>query len=354
MAGFGEFSDQGVVFAKLRNEYSGLRKFRPFSVLYGLISLSFLVFGLNGFFYWTRSYVRDGLKIGKLGPFDVVIANDFETVALARRIGGPNARIILDAHEYTPDEYSKSWWYRLLQNYRSNFLVKKQVRWVSKAFTVSPEIAKSYEEHFGVPKMDLLLNVPNHEELRPSTLEPRKIRLVHHGIASRARKLELTIEALKLLDSRFTLTFMLMPTEPDYLRELKQLADGLPVEFLDPVPTSEISRTLNRFDIGIFLHPADNFNAKYCLPNKLFEFIQARLGVVVGPSPEMAKIVRDNELGLVAQDFTAHAFAETLSNLDSKSVRRFKGNSSLVARKYSWEMESIKLSAVLGAVQNEL
>lgn len=37
--------------------------------------------------------------------------------------------------------------------------------------------------------------------------------------------------------------------------------------------------------------PPATFNHIWCLPNKFFDFLQARLGIVTGPSPERARIV---------------------------------------------------------------
>ena len=37
-----------------------------------------------------------------------------------------------------------------------------------------------------------------------------------------------------------------------------------------------IVRTINQFDLGVYLLPPVNFNSAHALPNKFFEFIQAR------------------------------------------------------------------------------
>ena len=53
----------------------------------------------------------------------------------------------------------------------------------------------------------------------------------------------------------------------------------------------EIVDTIAEYDIGLFILSPINFNYYHALPNKLFEFIQARLAIAVSPSPEMARIV---------------------------------------------------------------
>ena len=49
----------------------------------------------------------------------------------------------------------------------------------------------------------------------------------------------------------------------------------------------------NQYDVGVFLLPASFPNQVHVLPNKLFDYIQARLAVAIGPSHEMAEVVRD-------------------------------------------------------------
>lgn len=93
------------------------------------------------------------------------------------------------------------------------------------------------------------------------------------------------------LDDRFEMYLMLVPTDQDYLTELKKLAGNRAVEFLPTVPTQQISTFINQFDLGLFIVEPVNFNYTHALPNKFFEFIQARLGIVIGPSPEMKRIV---------------------------------------------------------------
>jgi hypothetical protein len=102
-----------------------------------------------------------------------------------------------------------------------------------------------------------------------------------------------------------------------------------------PVPYPELSRALNRFDVGVYILPPVNFNNAWALPNKFFDFVQARLGVVLGPSPEMAALVRRHGLGVVSDDFTAESFARSLDALTPESVDAFKAASHAVAQELS-------------------
>jgi uncharacterized UPF0146 family protein len=78
------------------------------------------------------------------------------------------------------------------------------------------------------------------------------------------------------------------------------------------------------------------------LPNKFFEFIQARLAIAIGPSPEMAAIVKEHDLGVVADDFTPQALAAKLNALTVDDIMHYKHNANKAAAIYNAE-ESMKV-----------
>ncbi|HSF55750.1 MAG TPA: hypothetical protein VLA71_18500, partial [Algoriphagus sp.] len=137
------------------------------------------------------------------------------------------------------------------------------------------------------------------------------------------------------LDERFELKLMLLPTDLGYLNELKELAKDKKTEFLPSVPTQEISAFINQFDIGLFILEPVNFNYANALPNKFFEFIQARLTIAIGPSPEMKKIVEAEQNGVVTQFFDEVEMARTLNALSMQEIQEMKEISHRIAWKYS-------------------
>ena len=97
--------------------------------------------------------------------------------------------------------------------------------------------------------------------------------------------------------------------------------------------------TLARYDVGVFSIPPVSFNYRHTLPNKLFDFVQARLAVVVSPSPEMAAVVERYRLGAVTEDFTAASLAATLDTLDRDAVAAGKAASAAAAHELSAEQQ---------------
>ncbi len=149
--------------------------------------------------------------------------------------------------------------------------------------------------------------------------------LLHHGACTPSRHLEEMIHMFRFLDARYHLDFMLLPSNRRYLRKLKQEAAFCPrIRFVDPVPMPEIPAKTNLYDIGLFLLPPVNFNYAHALPNKFFEFVQARLAVAIGPSPEMAGLARQYGFGVIAQSFAPRDLAERLNCLTADEIQTLK------------------------------
>jgi hypothetical protein len=287
-------------------------------------------------YYWSKRYIRFAREaVSGVHP-DLVVANDLTGVPLALSLGA-SAGVLFDAHEYFPGEREDSFTWRLLFGRYTMALCRRYIPRLSGFTTVCESIAELYERDTGV-RPEVVLNAPEYQPLAPRPASPDgRIRMIHHGGAIRARKLEDTIRAMDFLDDRFSLDMLLVPGDPAYIRELEAMARGRRVRFLPPVPMRELPAFCNGYDLGVFLLPPTNTNYRFALPNKFFEFVQARVAVAIGPSPEMARVVREHGLGVVSDDFSPESFARTLSALAPEGIDRFKKNADAAARALSAE-----------------
>ena len=291
--------------------------------------------------------------------FDLIIANDVETLPLA--FAFPNGpKVIFDAHEYAPRHFEDKKMWRLFFQDFNIWLCRKYIPKTAGMMTVGKGLALEYEKNFHV-KPTVITNANHYFELEPAPVAEHKIRLVHHGIATPSRKLELMIEAMALLDDRFTLDLMLLTPgfaskkTRQYLDDLRALAEKDPrIKVIPPVKSSDVVKTICHYDMGVFLLPPVNFNYENTLPNKLFDFIQARLGVAIGPTPEMAEIVKNYNIGIVAENFSAHSLAEKLNKLTKQEIENFKKNASVASKELNAEVNAIKINnMIVGILRTE-
>ncbi|GAA2516329.1 glycosyltransferase [Rarobacter incanus] len=299
--------------------------------------------------YWLMPSVRAALRlIGSRRP-DVVIANDVEAVgvALAAR---PRCGVHADLHEYSPYLHQEiPAWHRLQTPYL-NWLCSKYVARARSFTTVSGGLAAEYEKNFGFAPA-VVTNAAPYQDLA-ATPASSPLRLVHSGVGMRDRHLDVMVQAVLDATSDVTLDLYLVPNEPAYVQDLrKRTQASARVTVHDPVAYKDLAATLHQYDVGVHLLPPVNFNNAWALPNKLFDYVQSRLAVLIGPSPEMARYVNDYGLGVIADGFTARDLATAIDALTPEAVTAYKRAAGRAARELSSaNQEQIWVSAVNGLV----
>lgn len=289
-------------------------------------------------YYWSQYHVKAAARLLHDAAPDVIIANDLSALPLALELakGKP---VIYDAHEYSPGEYEDRFLWRLLFGRYNDAFCRKYLPRAASMLTVCQGIAVAYSQHYKVRPI-VVHNAPSNQHLQPSPVQDDAIRMIHHGVASSARHLEVMIEMMAFLDRRFTLDLMLIEVEPGYMAFLRQKAQhDARIRFVEPVPMPQICRHINAYDVGLYLLPPDNFNHRHALPNKFFEFVQACLVVAIGPSPEMAALATRYGCGIVAESFDPRTLAAALSGLDAGRVRALKEASHRAAQSLCFEQD---------------
>lgn len=307
------------------------------SFLKKILKAIFLMLRIYPPVYWLDCDKRSALHYLKGRKFDLIVANDASSLPVAFSIASGVTPVIVDMHEFAPGEQLSGWKWNFFWKGYPTYLCKKYLPKASHIVTVCDSIAQLYQDYFVVKKPSVIMNCPAYIDAIPREVGD-KIRLVHHGIGCPSRKLELMAETALLLDDRFTLEFMLVESNAHYCEALRAKYAGPKITFRAPVPMPLISRVLNEsYDMGIFILEPEAINYQYALPNKLFEFIQARLAVAVSPSHEMAAVVNSTGVGVVAEDFTSASMARAINALGREQIVAMKEASSAASQSYSSE-----------------
>lgn len=280
----------------------------------------------HGRYYWRHAQIRSLMEAASRLPasrFDLVLANDVMTLPAALRLAA-GAPVWLDAHEYAPREFEDRTAWRMLLGPFFDAVCRHDLSKVARMSTVCSGIAWEYCNRYGVP-VSVMPNCPEPVDLPVQPMREGQVRMIHHGAAIPSRKIEGMIDLVQYLDGRFHLDLMLVEHDRAYMAWLRRRAQGQRrVRFIPPVSMPEIAMRSNAYDIGLFLLPPSNFNYLHALPNKFFEFMQARLAIAIGPSPEMKALVQAHGCGVVAPSFEPQALASVLNALTSAEIHRMK------------------------------
>ena len=204
--------------------------------------------------YWNIQAVNAAKKILPVGTFDGILANDLNTVPLAVSLN-PHHGVHADLHEFAPREKEDDPKWRLFVAPFMRWMCRTYLPRVASATTVSQGIASEYEKDYGVA-FEVVTNAAPYSDRAPTPVgDP--IRIIHSAAGQRYRRLENLLEAMKDVPPGIELDLIVMPHEPDYVAELKQLGADMPqVHFRDPVPYSQLVATLAEYDVAIaFLPP---------------------------------------------------------------------------------------------------
>jgi len=296
--------------------------------------------------FFTRPVHRQMLHYALASRADAYHANDWNTLPIAVAAAQQNnAKIVADLHEYAPLEFEESPRWVRLNSPMITWLLRHYAPCVDAAITVCDPIAHRYRDEFGFDPI-VVLNAPAYVDLPVREVDPSHIHIIHHGGTSRSRELERMIEAVALSDPRFILHFMLLGDE-QYIHDLKQLAvQKAPdrVFFYDPVPPTDIVQRIAAYDIGFYVIAPSSYNNVVSMPNKFFDFINARLAVVIGPSPAMAEIVQRYGFGCVCSTFSPRDLADILNALTPERIMEMKQAADQAARVLNADVEMAQVT----------
>ena len=291
------------------------------------------------YYAWTYEPMRVISELKDI-PLDLVIGNDFSSLPLAYRLAkAKRSRLLLDAHEFAPRQGEERLRWKVFLKPYNYYLGRRYLPELDGMITVSEGIAREYQRIFGVTPQ-IITNAPPFTDLIPSEVQDGRIRLVYHGAASPTRRIERIINAMQMVRAGTTLDMLLIPvrSSKSYFHDLQRLVTGRKnIRLLPTIPMSDLVASCNKYDVGICFLPASNFNQKYALPNKFFEYVQSRLALVIGPSPEMVRYVRNYRLGNVAKDFTSRGLAQAINELTKESISGFKRNADAASKTLSAE-----------------
>jgi hypothetical protein len=102
--------------------------------------------------------------------------------------------------------------------------------------------------------------------------------------------------------------------------------------------------------VAIAYLPPTNFNLAQALPNKFFEAVQARTGLIIGPSPAMVELLERHGLGAVAGDFSSAGLRAVLDSLTPELVDGWKRQADEAAEVLSAEYQSRGWETAIGAL----
>jgi len=289
----------------------------------------------------------------------VIHANDLDTLLagyLASKLKGVS--LVYDTHEYFTE----------VPELQSNLTAKRVWEtieaWIfprlKYLLTVNESIATLYKEKYGI-SLRVMRNIPNSDQpfsnvkTRNELGLPlnKKILIIQGTGINVDRGNEEILEAMTFLDE----FYLLIVGSGDVLPKLKEQATDLGlserIRFIDKLPYEQLIAYTSAADAGLSLDKNTNINYKYSLPNKLFDFIKAGIPCVVSDLPEVGKIVREYQVGLILSSFKAEQIAAEIEQFfigESPKIR-LADNLKQASSELTWEKEAQSLIDIYSEIK---
>jgi glycosyltransferase involved in cell wall biosynthesis len=301
----------------------------------------FKLFFNKGFLFYANYNIR--LFFYLLGnSVDILWSNDLDTLAanyLASKVKGK--KLIYDSHEYfteVPELVKRPNVQKVWEAIEELILPK-----LKNVITVCDSIAKCYEKKYNI-KVNVVRNVPrkNKTFLTVKNLrEGDKNIIIYQGAVNVNRGLEPLVEAMQKIEN----TTLFIIGEGDVFEDIISLILELnlshKVKMLGKIHFELLHDYTMQADLGVSLEENVGLNYKYALPNKLFDYINAKVPVLTSNLPEMAAIVNQYQVGETVDEITPDAIAKKINQLlaNKEQLTLYKANTTKAAEELNWETE---------------
>jgi glycosyltransferase involved in cell wall biosynthesis len=298
-----------------------------------------LIFNKGPLFYAEMNYRLYLFLL--LSKADVLLANDLDILAanfLASKV--KKIPLVYDSHEYFTEVPELVHRPKVKQIWE--WLEQKMVPKIRYTTTVCQSIADVYNQKYGT-QFRVVRNLPLKAEMPEKTEKDSntdKI-VLYQGALNIGRGLEQAILAMKFIKN----ARLVLAGDGDIRKQLEALfqTENLQnkVSFTGRLSIEELRLLTPTADLGLSIEEDLGLNYRFALPNKLFDYIQSQVPVLVTNLPEMAAIVRHYKVGEITDSLEPEILAEKISgcleNVEKRKV--WLQNLPKAASELAWENE---------------
>lgn len=276
--------------------------------------------------------------------------------AVSRRLAASGARVpwVHDLHEYVVGLTTVSDAIRLacMENER------RYLRQADHLITVSDRLAAEVKDYYRLRHAPTVVyNAPDKldvgeaaPDVRSAIGLPSDVPLVVYiGVAKKERGCETIVSAVAQLPA----VHICFVSSSAYVASLKSQADTLGIghrfHSLPYVSVSEVSSFIRTADVGI--HGLIHYpNGEVAMPNKMFEYLQAGLPMVVSDVAEMKRFVEQHRIGTVFEAENVASCAAAIKDAIG-SRNEYKNNiTKKLHDEYSWGTQAKKLQIIYNSL----
>ncbi len=328
--------DNGYQIELIGNNWGGAEKMeRPYS--FSRIHLSSPSLKTAYFEFNFKLYYQ--LK-KKADQNTILLANDIDALYPNYLIGRKlNIPLVFDSHEIFTEmpaiqgKFSQKIW-------RS--LEKSLVPKMKFMMTESESYAEWFEKKYGI-KPIVVRNIPRKITEVPDFPKNNPKIILYQGAVNPFRGLDKAIKAMHEIPNAVLKIAGDGPEKKNYknLVEQEKLQDK--VQFLGKFKPEDLRQLTKTADLGISFEENGGVSYLYSLPNKVSDYIQARVPIVMINFPEMLRVKNQFDVGEIITDHEPKTMAKAINTALEKGRKHYLTELNKAAEVLCWENEEAKI-----------
>ncbi len=199
-----------------------------------------------------------------------------------------------------------------------------------------------FVKNYGIKRPVIVRNLPKKLPSPKLTDNNPKI-ILYQGAINFSRGIDKMIEAMQLIEGAEFHIVGRGPMTDEYKDLVRKLNLENKVKFLGNLSPIELRKITEKADVGLSIEENKGLSYYYSLPNKISDYIQARVPVVVSKFPEMQKIVEKYNVGEFISSHEPQHLAEKVKIVLEKERSSYLPQLETAAKDLCWENEEPKL-----------
>lgn len=289
---------------------------------------------------------------------DIWHCNDFEIffMGVLAKMTNPKLKLVYDSHEYQSERYGKGKFEKAFISRMEKWFIHKAERFI----TVSQGIAEEYTRRFGVKDPVVVYNSPHRTDVKSSTILRDELNVpadatlfLYQGGLAVSRGIELLLETFEAMnDPKLHLVLMGSGTHRAMCEAAAERCDS--IHYREPVPYHDLIRYTASADVGVISTQNLCLNNWFCMPNKLFEYIQAGVPVLCNNLHDCRRIITSYNLGEVVPEYTREALEKSVREMAAGDLKQYAAGLAKAKDDFQWDKEEVKLKEIYAEVAKKL
>ncbi len=280
----------------------------------------------------------------------ILLANDLDAllpnVLISKKLKIP---IVFDSHEIFTEmpaikgRFTQKIW---------QFLEKRLVPRMKYMMTESFSYAEWFNEKYKVNPI-VVRNIPRKITENIDFPENNPKVILYQGAVNQSRGIPSAILAMKNIENAVFKIIGDGPKKKEYedLVKKENLQDK--VKFLGKLHPTDLRKITKTVDVGVSIEENGGVSYLYSLPNKVSDYIQARVPLVMINFPEMMRVYKDFKVGEIVENHDPKNLAEKINLVIKNGRNHYLSELNKAANELCWENEEEKILNLFEKVQKE-